>query len=256
MKMKRFFLINALGLITLISFGQDDALMQKYGAHIKPEELKDNLTIIASDALEGRMTGTRGQKMAAAFIANHFREIGLQPPVNGTYYQPVPLYNVSMGEVYISVAGQTVKNFTDMFYYGDQATNGEEKLNVVFAGQGRDEDFAQVDVKDKSVVFIIPKMDFGAMRQFRATRLKATEKGARFVFAASAGTDDEFNALANRLKGFVGEGQLTMDKPGSKKAEGGTIFLKGSLAAKIFNTTFEKLKAASDADSKKQALKK
>jgi hypothetical protein len=255
-KMKRFFIVNALALIALISFGQDAALMQKYGALIKPEELKDNLTIIASDALEGRMTGTRGQKMAAAFIANHFREIGLQAPINGTYYQPVPLYNVSMGEVYISVAGQTVKNFTDMFYYGDEATNGEEKLSVVFAGQGRDEDFAQVDVKDKAVVIMIPKMDFGAMRQFRATRIKATEKGARFVFASSAGTDDEFNALANRLKGFVGEGQLTMDKPGSKKAEGGTIFLKGSLAAKMFNTTFEKLKAASDADSKKQALKK
>ena len=67
LKMKRFFLTYALALITVFGFGQDAALMQKYGALIKAEELKDNLTIIASDALEGRMTGTRGQKMAAAF---------------------------------------------------------------------------------------------------------------------------------------------------------------------------------------------
>jgi Peptidase family M28 len=256
LKMKRFFLTYALALITVFGFGQDAALMQKYGALIKAEELKDNLTIIASDALEGRMTGTRGQKMAAAFIANHFREIGLQAPVNGSYFQTVPLYSVTLGDVYVVVAGQTVKNFTDMFYYGDEATNGEVRLDMVFAGQGRDEDFAQVDVKGKAVVLLIAKMDFGTMRQFRTTMAKAKERGAQYVFAASAGTDEEFNNTATRLKGFGGGDDLTLEKPGSGKSTGGAFFLKGSLAAKILNTTVDKLKAAANAESKKQALKK
>jgi hypothetical protein len=254
--MKRFLLTAFVALIASHGFGQDNEPMRKYSALIKPEELKDNLTILASDALEGRMTGTRGQKMAAAFIANHFREIGLQAPVNGSYYQPVPLYKVTLGDVYVSGGGQTAKNFTDMFYYGDDDTQGEVKVDVVFAGQGRDEDFAQVDVNGKAVVLLISKMDFPTMRQFRATMKKAREKGARFVFAASGGTDDEFSTTANRMKGFVGGGQLTLKKPGAEKPEGGAFFMKGSLAAKILNTTIEKLKTAANADAKKQALKK
>lgn len=253
--MKRLLLTAFVALITLQGFSQDNDPMRKYGALIKPEELKDNLTILASDALEGRMTGTRGQKMAAAFIANHFREIGLQGPVNGSYYQPVPLYKTKLGEVYVSANGQTAQNFTDMFYYGDEATQGEVKVDVVYAGQGRDEDFAQVDVKGKAVVVLISKMDFQTMRQFRATMTKAKEKGARYVFAASAGTDEEFSATANRIKGFVGGGELTLEKPGTK-TEGGAFFMKGSFAAKILNTTIDKLKAASTADVKKQPLKK
>ena len=254
-QMKQNLLIKVLMLISVVGFSQDDALMQKYGALIKPAELKDNLSIIASDALEGRMTGTRGQKMAAAFIANHFREIGLQAPVNGSYYQTVPLYESKLGDVYLNLGGQTVQNFTDMFYFGDEETTGEVKVPVVFVGQGRDEDFSQVDLNGKVALIFLAKLDFNAMRQFRATAKKARDKGAVYVLAASTGTSEEFDRMAGIVKGFAGGGDLTLEKPGSKP-KGGTFFVKGTLAAKALNTTFEKLKAASDADSKKQALKK
>lgn len=253
--MNKRLLINALMLIAIVAFGQDDALMQRYGALIKPEELKDNLSIIASDALEGRMTGTRGQKMAAAFIANHFREIGLQGPVNGSYYQTVPLFETKMGDVYLNVAGQTIKNFSDIFYYGDEETNGEVKVPVVFAGQGRDEDLSQVDLTGKAAVMSVAKLDFNTMRQFRATAKKARDKGAAYILVVSLGPDDEFDRMAAIMKGFVGEGGLSLEKPGSKPRSG-AFFLKGTIAAKMFNTTLEKLKAATEADSKKQPLKK
>ena len=51
-------------------------IVMKYAATITQEDLKGLLTIIASDALEGRETGTRGQKMAAAFIVEEFKRIG------------------------------------------------------------------------------------------------------------------------------------------------------------------------------------
>lgn len=43
-----------------------------YAATITVEDLKDDLTILASDALEGRETGKRGQKRADAYIRAHF----------------------------------------------------------------------------------------------------------------------------------------------------------------------------------------
>src|ERR1041385_9483020 len=82
------------------SFAQDQ-LASQYAQLITTSDLKDNLSIIASDALEGRYTGSRGQKMAAAFIANHFESLGLAAPVNGSHYMPIELTSSKIGDVYM-----------------------------------------------------------------------------------------------------------------------------------------------------------
>ena len=43
------------------------------------ERIKEDVTFLASDALEGRQTGTKGEKEAAKYIENRFKELGLQP---------------------------------------------------------------------------------------------------------------------------------------------------------------------------------
>src|SRR5688572_3785985 len=78
-----------------------DQVARKYGDQLSEESLRANLSIIASDALEGRETGKRGQKMAAAFIKAYFEDLGLTGPVNGDYFQPVNLYTSSPKEVYL-----------------------------------------------------------------------------------------------------------------------------------------------------------
>src|SRR3546814_10833502 len=47
---------------------------------------------LADDAMEGRETGTRGYRMASAYVAERFADIGLQPAGDdGTFFQRVPL---------------------------------------------------------------------------------------------------------------------------------------------------------------------
>ena len=48
----------------------------KYAETIVAADLEKHLTILASDSLEGRETGKPGQKMAADYIMNHFKNIG------------------------------------------------------------------------------------------------------------------------------------------------------------------------------------
>ncbi|MBK7649458.1 MAG: hypothetical protein IPJ20_00185 [Flammeovirgaceae bacterium] len=60
--MKRVIIFCTALLIFNVSFGQPNPKAQKYAATITEADLKENLTIIASDALEGRETGKRGQK--------------------------------------------------------------------------------------------------------------------------------------------------------------------------------------------------
>ena len=55
--------------------------------HISVNSLRGNLSFLASDLLEGRGTPSRGLDIAAEFIAAQFRRAGLEPAVNGGYFQ-------------------------------------------------------------------------------------------------------------------------------------------------------------------------
>ena len=60
---------------------------------ITKEDLEKHLKILASDSLEGRETGQKGQKMAADYIMSHFKNIGIPPYKRNTYYQKFRVKN-------------------------------------------------------------------------------------------------------------------------------------------------------------------
>jgi hypothetical protein len=60
-------------------------------ASIKAEELKKNLMVIASDEMQGRDTGSEGQKAAGKYMINFYKNLGVSyPKALGSYYQIVP----------------------------------------------------------------------------------------------------------------------------------------------------------------------
>ena len=59
----------------------------RFSQTITSLDLYKHMSILASDSLEGRETGKKGQKMAAEYIMNHFKNIGIPPYKNNTYYQ-------------------------------------------------------------------------------------------------------------------------------------------------------------------------
>jgi len=65
----------------------------KFSETITVQDLEKHLIILASDSLEGRETGKKGQKMAADYIMNHFKNIGVPPYKKNTYYQKFRVKN-------------------------------------------------------------------------------------------------------------------------------------------------------------------
>jgi len=62
-----------------------------YANTITADELKTHLYEFADDKMEGRMTGTKGQKMAAEYLRNFYMEQGIEAPVEkNNYYQNIP----------------------------------------------------------------------------------------------------------------------------------------------------------------------
>lgn len=59
--------------------------------HLSKDELIKHLTIIASDEMEGRKTGEAGQKKAANYIKNFYKNLEIDAlPGTNDYYQKVP----------------------------------------------------------------------------------------------------------------------------------------------------------------------
>ena len=50
--------------------------------------LKDHISFLADDKLEGRRTGTKGEQLAMEYISNQFQSAGLQPKGTNNFYQP------------------------------------------------------------------------------------------------------------------------------------------------------------------------
>ncbi len=82
--------------VTLISCKTSKNTLSKidynnYLNSIYSENLKTNLTIIASDEMQGRETGSEGQKQAGRYIIEQYKNAGISFPKGATsYYQPVP----------------------------------------------------------------------------------------------------------------------------------------------------------------------
>ena len=97
----------------------------KYAATITAQDLKKHLTYIASDSLEGRDTGSEGQKKAAVYISNHFAKLGLQPIApqkDGSkgYYQYFNLYKKGWKDAYIKIGNNKKEFFKDYYPNGDR----------------------------------------------------------------------------------------------------------------------------------------
>lgn len=62
-----------------------------YSKTIKAKDLKKHLYIYAGDEMEGRMTGEKGQKLAAEYLRNFYMDAGVASPFEkNNYYQTIP----------------------------------------------------------------------------------------------------------------------------------------------------------------------
>lgn len=97
-----FFLITCL----LLSVNaQIDSTALHYSSKITVSSATKHLTILSSDDFEGRDTGQPGGLKAAQYIASEFQRMNLTAPVNGSYFQDVPLTGPQFNTPALNVLG-------------------------------------------------------------------------------------------------------------------------------------------------------
>lgn len=103
---------------------------------IAGDQIKDYLTFIASDELEGRDTPSRGLDTAAKFLAMNLSRWGFKPAGDdGTFFQRIELRRDRSdgGQSKVEYAGRTLAAGTD---YIPVAGSGNVNASLVFAGNG------------------------------------------------------------------------------------------------------------------------
>ncbi len=163
--------------------GSEVGLAPTKGPEILVEDLRAHLTLLASDAFEGRMTAEEGGRKAAEYVAASFARSNLTPlGVDGTWFQPYALPIPVLGEGNRLEARhgeqQLALEVTKDWNPVSVTLNAEVAGAVVFAGFGiaapdaGHDDYAGLDVKGK-IVLVIRKAPPGKAKLARSAALLA-----------------------------------------------------------------------------------
>ena len=206
--------------------GEKDSVAVQIAATITADDLLRHLEIIASDAYEGRETGEEGQKRAAQYIADHFQSLGLEPVINGSYFQEFPLEILDPRGAYISIDKTRYQFLRDFYYYSgfeDQVLEGQE---FVFAGHGIADadynDYTGLDVAGK-VVVILDKEPYGKDGLSKLTdKKRPSEWSLNYRKKIDAAIERDAAALlvvVENIDKKIGRLRRYLSKPGMRLAE-------------------------------------
>ncbi len=135
---------------------------------ITANEIRAHMYFLSQDGLRGRAPGTTGGELAAEYIKSQFIRMGLQP-VDGSYFQDVPLIGITTDPTTVSLAFETEEGRVPAQYPSETVIwpgdpeNSAIQLSgeLVFVGYGIHapqwdwDDFGSRDLNGKVVVFLV-----------------------------------------------------------------------------------------------------
>lgn len=138
-------------------------------AAIAEADMRRMISTLADDEFEGRAPATPGGIAASQWIADEMARIGLEPGYEGSYFQPVPLLEVTLDESTssfdISHDGEPLGLSTneDVVFWTKRAADevSLDSSDLVFVGYGVVapeygwNDYEGVDVEGKTVVMLV-----------------------------------------------------------------------------------------------------
>ena len=207
----------------------------KYANTITADDLKTYLTYLASDEMKGRDTGSEEGKIAANYLADFYKGLGLTGPVSGSYFQGVPLVSTMYSKVSLQVGKQKLVENQDFVFIGDGDMKKTSKTDLVFLGLVNDENLAKVDVNGK----LVGLWAVGVRSNDLIT--KVMDAGAAGIVIVTMEGQANFDRIANRYKSLAGKGRIGFDSETKQRP----IFMVSSdKMADLFGTPVETLKEA------------
>ena len=253
----------SLFVLVLSLAGRAQKNAEKYAATITAADLKKHLTIVAGADMQGRETGTEGQKKAALYIENDFKSLGLRPGNKDAYQQLYPLLQDTIFSSRLAIAGKEYGFGKD--YMLSALTSSNKNITarkIVFAGYGISDsaydDYAGIDAKDAVVVLALGEPRQGNQSLFPTTgrtqgwssigrkMQAAASKGAVAIFVVSPrmATIDSAVAASQRRSNLYLAGRQTGDASRPNAATISQALFKELFGNDYADTVFRKFTAS------------
>jgi len=236
--------------------------------------LRTSIKELSDDSFGGRRPLSEHENKTINYIAEKFKEAGLQP-VNGSYFQDVPLLSVKTnikGNA-VTLKGKkgslTLKNMDDIVLW---TLHAEKKLKIkaelIFAGFGINapeygwNDYEGIDVKGKIVVVMVNDPGFYDDNLFRGKNYmtyygrwtykfeEASRQGAAgcIIIHETSAASYGWSVVQNGRT----SGQLSLNSPtGNKELVPLQGWITGEAAQKLFDIAGKPLQASLDAAKKR-----
>jgi peptidase M28-like protein len=226
---------------------------------IQANRLKADLTFLASDALEGRLSLTRGSEVAIQWIASQFTAAGLKPVHGDSYLQPVPLIEYTPDREATALVlryGDAVKTYRAPDATGNFPHEVSVSGRVVFAGFGitapelNYDDYQGIDARGKVVLMFNhepqendPNSVFNGTGNTRYTNnyskvLNAERHGALAVLTTAEPNHPAAPGGRGAGAGRGGRGQPASRIPLQALAEGGAGIPLFTISAQVAGELF------------------
>jgi len=168
------------------------------------ENLKKHIQYLASDQLEGRRTGTKGELMAMEYIVDQYKKIGLTPKGNNGFIQE---FEINEGKLiapttYLKLDGKNLQLVDDYFplaFSASKSAKGNPAMALSEANQPWFKDISEILEENKSNIHF----DIEEVIKKEANAAAAKKATALFLFNSSAIVDniqynknDQSNPLA------------------------------------------------------------
>ena len=148
----RTYLLAALSLLAFSASAQKkNKAAEQFSKTITADDLKTHLYILASPEMEGRETGTEGQRKAAEYLKQQFQRIGIAAANNGNYEQFYPLYKDTLKEASATVNSKSFEFGKDFSAAVNSIITTQQFFSEVVYMRNID---TTIDVRGKAVVLV------------------------------------------------------------------------------------------------------
>ncbi len=152
--------------------------------------LRAHIQYLADDKLEGRRTGTNGERLAMEYISSQFKTIGLAPQGSEGYYQAFEVYDGKEidGSTRLSINGNALNSGKDFFPFPYSANQKMEALPSIAVQEAEMPWF--FDLKE-TLEENKDNPHFDLPDYIRNNSKKARERGAAAVLLYNSSTIDD-----------------------------------------------------------------
>jgi hypothetical protein len=172
---------------------------------IDRKDLKAFVKILSSDSLEGRGTGTEGQRKAAEFISHRFKALELNTYNQNSYLEKFKVSQTYWRQVYIRTPGSILSNFENMVFQGSAEQNEETEKEVVFGGKGTEGELNQIDVRGRLVLIFVENL-----RSSYDVNTRLGQRMASGVILANPENEKQFESIRSTFKDYSLQKRLSL----------------------------------------------